>query len=113
MRRGAARRSNGAAHGSDASYRGRFSAWRSAFDDRRRHGVAPFGPRTVVVLYLGEAQQVMEHEPGMARPLSNAAIGDDGSPTLEAPLLHVERLQLLDGAEAAILLRSLGPGNTY
>ena len=40
------------------------------------HGAAPLGPRAVVVAHVLEAEQVREHEPGVARTLADAAVGD-------------------------------------
>src|SRR5260370_42578961 len=70
--------------------RSRAAAWRRAavvtaapavasrrpLGDGRRHQVAPFGPRAVVVAHLFQPQQVLEREPGVARPLPDTAVGD-------------------------------------
>ena len=44
-----------------------------------RTEVAPFGPRSIVVLDVRIAQQVGQDEPGQAGALADAAVGDDGS----------------------------------
>src|SRR5687768_3297374 len=57
--------------------RARYSLLFLPLGDRRADQVAPLRPRAVVVLHVLEAQQILEHEPGMARALADAAVGDD------------------------------------
>src|SRR5690606_20927102 len=45
-----------------------------AGDDRHPNGAAPLRPGTVVVAHVLEAEQVLEHEPGVARALTDAAV---------------------------------------
>ena len=40
-------------------------------------GVAPLGPGAVVVADVVVAEQVVEHEPGVARALADTAVGYD------------------------------------
>ena len=40
------------------------------------HGVAPLGPRAVVVAHARHAEQMGQHEPGVAGPLADAAVDD-------------------------------------
>src|SRR5208337_3438000 len=76
------------------------SDWRSsgafARHDGHPHGVAPFGPRSVVIAHTGLAQQMREHEPGVAGPLADAAIDDGFVVGVEET---VELLELLAAAE--------------
>lgn len=39
--------------------------------------VPPLRPRTIVIPDLGVPEEVFENEPGVGRPLSNPAVGDD------------------------------------
>src|SRR5262245_43341585 len=61
----------------------RLSIWRRLcrlflpLGDRRADQVAPFGPGAVIILDVLEAEQVLEHEPGVARALADAAVSDD------------------------------------
>src|SRR5258705_13706637 len=45
--------------------------------NRSADEVAPLGPRTVVVLHVGEPEQVLQHEPGVARSLADSTVSDD------------------------------------
>ncbi len=82
--------------------------------DRHAHQVAPLRPTAVVVPHVRVAQQILEHEPGVARPLADAAIGDDAGAGIEALLLLVELTQLLGGLERAVLrIGRLRPGDTH
>ena len=45
--------------------------------DRHADRVAPLGPAAVVVAHARVAEQVGEHEPGVAAALADAAVGDD------------------------------------
>ena len=46
--------------------------------DRGGDEVAVLRPAAVVVLHVRDAQQVFEHEPGVARSFADAAVGDRG-----------------------------------
>src|SRR6185437_8724966 len=72
--------------------------------------VAPFGPRTVVVLHVVIAQQIFQHEPGVGAALSDAAVGDYFAVAVHA-FAAVELLQGLGGFERAVLIRRLRPRN--
>ena len=45
--------------------------------DRHADEAAPLRPGAVVVADVGEAEQLVEHEPGVAGALADAAVGDD------------------------------------
>src|SRR4051794_37275149 len=66
------------------------SAGLGALGDGRANQVAPLCPGTVVVADLRVTQQVMQHEPGVAGPLADAAVGDDVVARLEAQLVAVD-----------------------
>src|SRR5262245_29364046 len=67
-----------------------------AFGDRRADQIAPFGPGAVIILDVLEAEQVLEHEPGVARALADAAVGDDRLGIgFQAGFLQVERLEVV------------------
>src|SRR5262249_34083353 len=78
--------------------------------DRRAHQVAPLRPRTVVVLHVLEAEQMLEREPGEARPLADAAVRDHWLIAGNA-LRRVERAQLVEALERAVLVAVLAPRN--
>src|ERR1700691_464434 len=44
--------------------------------DGSAHQVAPLGPGTVVILHVAEAEQILQHEPGVRAALADAAVGD-------------------------------------
>src|SRR5690348_7944612 len=44
--------------------------------DRGADGVAPLGPAAVVVAHAVVAEEIAQHEPGVARALADAAVGD-------------------------------------
>src|ERR687897_1251665 len=82
---------------------------RSAFDgdaDQR----AVLGPRAVVVLHRWVAQQLMQHEPGVGRPLADAAIGDHAPIGTDA-LAAVKGVELVGGAEGAVIVGGPAPGD--
>src|SRR5690606_8716454 len=58
------------------------------------HQVAPFGPATVIVTHFREAQQVLQHEPGMAAALTNTAISHNVVLRLQAGTGSINFLQL-------------------
>src|SRR5579864_5952592 len=45
--------------------------------DRHADRAAPLGPRPVVVLDVGIAEQLLQHEPRVRGALADAAVGDD------------------------------------
>src|SRR5438105_1136500 len=67
--------------------------------------VAPLGPRAVVVADVVEAEQVGQDEPGVARALADAAVGDDVVVGRQALLLLVDLTELVGRLEAAVLVR--------
>src|SRR2546422_2098983 len=78
--------------------------------DRRTDEVTPLGPRPVVVANLLLAQQVLEREPGVARPLADAAVGDDLVLAVDH-LALVELQQLFVGLERTVGRHRLAPGD--
>src|SRR5882757_7844907 len=72
--------------------------------------VAPLRPRSVVVLDVVLAEQLVEHEPGVRRALADAAVGDDRLAGQDA-LARVELLQLVARLERPVLADRLGPGD--
>src|SRR2546425_3099204 len=77
--------------------------------DRRADEVAPLGPRPVVVPHLLDAEQVLKREPGMARPLADAAVGDDLVPAVDGLRPLVQLQQLLERLEGAVGGHGLAP----
>jgi len=63
----------------------------------------PLRPTAVVVPHVWVAQQIPEHEPGVARSFADAAVGDDAVAGIETLLLLVELAQLRCGLERAVL----------
>src|SRR5947207_11867696 len=82
----------------------------SGFLDRDSDQVAPFGPGSVVVLDVVEPEEVLEREPGEARPLADAAIRDDRLIAGDS-LRAVERSQLVKALERAVVVAVLAPRN--
>src|ERR1700757_5101174 len=74
-------------------------------------GRAVLGPRTVVVLHIGLAQDLVQHEPGVRRALADPAVRDRVLAEVDARLVPVQGRELVVGLEGAILVRGLGPGN--
>src|SRR6266511_1325098 len=69
--------------------------------------VAPLGPAPVVVPDVLHAEEVLEDEPAVARPLPDAAIGDHRLLSGD-PVVGVELPQLLGALEGPILVAGLG-----
>src|SRR5467141_1294198 len=78
--------------------------------DRRPHEVAPLRPGAVVVLHVRVAEEVLEDEPGVGRPLPDPAVRDDLLVRSDA-LVFVQGLEILSRLERAVLVHGLGPGN--
>src|SRR5512146_1646923 len=55
--------------------------------------IAPLGPTAIVVADLRKAQQVAQHEPGVAAALADAAIGDHIVVGTQLVVFDVELLQ--------------------
>src|SRR5687768_1250466 len=83
---------------------------RSSPLDGRADEVAPLGPRAVVVPDVLHAHQVLEDEPGVARALADAAVGDGRPVGLDAGGA-VELLQVVGGLESTVLVARLAPGH--
>src|SRR5690242_20835489 len=80
----------------------------SSLLDRDADERAVLDPAAVVVLDVGLAQQLAQHEPGVARALADAAVGDGRLALVEA-LLGVQLGELLVGLERAARVGRLAP----
>src|SRR3712207_2775104 len=80
--------------------------------DRDADQGAVLGPRAVVVLHVLVAEQLAEHEPGVARALTDAAVRD-GVLALVETGLGVELGQLLVALEGAVLVGRLAPRHVH
>src|SRR6267378_8398313 len=78
--------------------------------DRRPHEVAPLRPGAVIVLHVRVAEEVLQDEPGVGRPLPDPAVCDDLLVRRDA-FAFVEGLEILSRLERAVLVDGLGPGN--
>src|SRR6185295_17915545 len=72
--------------------------------------IAPLGPRPVGVLHVLEPEQMLERKPRQARPLADAAVGDDRLVAADA-LRRVELAQLVEVLERPVLVAVLPPRN--
>src|SRR5687767_717171 len=61
-----------------------------AASDRGAHQVAPLRPGAVIVANLRVAEQVVQYEPGVRRPLADPAVRDDVVRRLQAQLVPVD-----------------------
>ncbi len=77
---------------------------------RRADKAAPFGPRSIVVLYVLHAEQIFQDEPRMARTFADTAIGDRGFCEIDSGR-GVEILQFSNSLERAVVIRGLRPGD--
>src|SRR5262249_31524238 len=79
-----------------------------------RHGYADerpvLGPRTVVVLHIGMAEQLPQHEPGVRGALADAAVRDRRRRAVQ-PGRAVQLAQVVVGLEGAVLVGGLRPRN--
>src|SRR5439155_7989313 len=71
---------------------------------------APRGPRPVVILHVLESEDVLQHEPRVARALADAAVRDHRLIGGYA-LRRVQGSQFLGALERAIVVARLGPRN--
>src|SRR5688500_6447948 len=78
--------------------------------DGHPHGITPLGPGAVVVADLGVAEQLVQHEPGVAGALADAAVGDDVLVRRDA-LALVERAQLVGRLEGLVGVGGLRLGD--
>src|SRR5690606_24332286 len=78
---------------------------------RHAHGVAVFGPGTVIVAHL-IAEDLLQREPGVAGALADAAVGDDRLAAVDA-YRRVDLLQLLGRFEGAVGRHRLAPGHVH
>ena len=76
--------------------------------DRDADQAAVLGPRPVVVADPVVAEQLVQDEPAVARPLADPAVRDDVLVGRDA-LRLVERGEILGALEGAVLLDGLGP----
>src|SRR6266568_830109 len=94
-----------------ASVPGRRRPRRNGALDRHPHGVAPLDPGAVVVADPLEAEELAQHEPGVAGALADAAVGDHVVTGVEAELALVQRAELVDALEGAVVVGRLLPGD--
>src|SRR3954451_8021771 len=78
--------------------------------DRGAHQGAVFRPTAVVVLDVPVSQQLLQHEPGVRRALTDAAVGDGLLLAVQAGL-GVQLGQVLIRLERAVLVGRLAPRN--
>src|SRR5437016_7522105 len=76
--------------------------------DWRPHEIPPLGPGAVVVPHIRVAEEVLQHEPGVRRPLADPAVGDDLLVRRHA-LRLVKGPQLLRRLEGPVLVHGLPP----
>src|SRR5439155_22607898 len=76
--------------------------------DRRSHEVPPLRPGAVVVADVRVAEQVLQDEPRVGRPLADPAVGDDLLVRRHS-LRLVQGLQLLRRFEGPVLVDGLPP----
>src|SRR3712207_3267856 len=76
--------------------------------DRDADEGAVLGPRAVVVLDVPVAEQLAQHEPGVAGALTDPAVGDGVLRGVQAHL-GVELGELLVALEGAVLVGRLAP----
>src|SRR5215211_3937020 len=82
----------------------------SSLGDRHADHAAPLRPGAIVVAHVGVAEQLTQYEPGVARALADAAIGDHVLVRSNA-LAAVDLSELLRTLEGAILIGRGRPGN--
>src|ERR1700712_134978 len=80
----------------------------SSLLDRDADEGAVLDPAAVVVLDVGLAEQLLQHEPRVRRALADPAVGDRRL-ALVVALLGVQRLELLVALERAVLIGRLAP----
>src|SRR5712691_5645763 len=85
------------------------SSRRRSLGDRSPDEIAPLRPRAVVVAHLLHAEEVLEREPGMARPLADPAVGDDLVGAVDDARLAIQLVQLLARLEGPVGADRLGP----
>src|ERR671927_390249 len=90
--------------------RERVEARRSGRACRAQAMAAPLGPGAVVVADLRVAKELTQHEPGVRRPLADAAVRHDILVRGNA-LAAVQLAQLLRRLERAVLVDRLAPRN--
>src|SRR5439155_56096 len=80
-------------------------------DDRDPDAVAPLGPRAVVVTHVAEAEQVLQHEPGVAGTLADAAVDHHVVVRPQPGLALVDGLELGPRLEGGVLGGGPRPGD--
>src|SRR3954451_24648295 len=76
--------------------------------DRDANQRAVLRPRTVVVLHVRMPEQFVQREPGVAGPLTDAAVRDGVAAVVES-FAGVQLAQFVVGPEGAVLVGRLGP----
>src|SRR5690606_39505589 len=81
---------------------------RIAGGDGHPDRVAPFGPGTVVVADRVAAEQVLEHEPGVAGAFTDSAVDGEG---IGRAHVAVDGVEFGAGPKAAVGAQGAGPGD--
>src|SRR5262249_54305181 len=81
------------------------------FFNRGAHDVAVFGPASVVVFDIAQAEQVFKYKPSVARALNDSAIGNGVLLGIDSFLLAINPLQLIRGFKRAVGIHRCAPGN--
>src|SRR5882757_1380039 len=76
--------------------------------NRDSHKGAVFGPTAVVVLHIRVAEELLEHEPGVRRTLTDPAVGDGLLGAVQTGL-GVQLGEIVVGLEGAVLVGRLAP----
>src|SRR3954451_13975917 len=79
--------------------------------DRNANRVAPLRPAAIVVPHRVVAEQVREHQPGVARALADPAVRDHVVVLLEASFAFIDRAELVGALERAVRIRRARPWN--
>src|SRR5690348_13645112 len=77
--------------------------------DRGADGVSPLRPASVIVADTVISQQVLEHEPGVRRPLADATVRHHVVIGTQRRFTLVQRSQLVGAAERAIRVGGTRP----
>src|SRR5262249_24739594 len=78
--------------------------------DGNSYEIPPLSPRAIVVLHIGITEQILQHEPGVTRPLANPAVRDDRFSAHDT-VRGKQRGQLIAALERAIVIAGLRPGD--
>src|SRR5699024_8784123 len=74
-----------------------------ALFDGHADGIAPLGPRSIVIAYLLKTEKIFQHEPGMRGAFTDPAIHDDVIFRAQARFATVQLFQFVAGTERAVV----------